>query len=717
MKGWIIDLYPSQKSGKMIVWLRTRNGCYKIKEDYSPKFYVESDKKRLDQIKKYYEDEGFKTNFVSRKTDIYSSSEKQLLSIDPGEVFDPRDQLEAVRFFDGYDRYQFYNVDIPLDQRYLIEKGIKPFSLVKKEAGWKNLEEEDSIYYSKPNLKSVSLEIETKGDKDEKTAELEHVKIEKKKLGGREKKILKALNRILEREDPDVILTSGGDQFSISYLARRAEVNDVRLQLGREKGMHPPKNGSWFESYGRVIYKPPSYPLKGRIHIDTENSFLYKEGGLDGLIEASRLSKIPIQRLSRRSPGSLINAMETEQALKEGYLIPWKKNFSEDFKKAKELIKSDRGGHIFEPKVGFHKNVLKLDYASMYPSIIDKYNLSPETLNCDCEDYNIEHHQVPETGYDVCEKNRGILPKVVEPLIERRQKYKELKDKNDFFERRADVLKWLLVTCFGYTGYKKARFNCIEVHESITAYGRDILLIAAESAEKMGFEVIHGIVDSLWLKGDERKVPSLLKRVKNKTRLELENEGKYRWIVFVQSKAEDVGALNHYFGVFEGEPEVKGLYAKRSDTPEFFKEVQMEIIKELTDLKEKKDIENRMNKIIGFLKEKWNAINNRDVNLEKLFFIRKASKKAEEYDHMTEMKSALVQYKKNGLNKLPGQEVEYIVKNSKSRDAYEKVKIKNEKPQLYDTDYYNDYLIRVAEEVLSPFGYDGEDIRRKIKKV
>jgi len=51
--------------------------------------------------------------------------------------------------------------------------------------------------------------------------------------------------------------------------------------------------------------------------------------------------------------------------------------------------------------------------------------------------------------------------------------------------------------------FNKARFGRIECHESITAYGREILLRTIELADDMGFEILHGIVDSLWVKGRE----------------------------------------------------------------------------------------------------------------------------------------------------------------------------------------------------------------------
>lgn len=700
MKGWILDLYPDFDKGKMTVWLRGKKRCYRLKEDYKPTFYVRSDERGLKKIKNYYDERDFSTNFVKRKTDIYSDREEKILSVTPQDLFDPKDQLDAVRFFEGFERYRFYNVDIPLDQRFLIENEIKPFSLVKKDNGWRSLEVGSDIHYSKPQLRKASLNVEVKSTKfRKKDDDLKAVTFNGQEIVGDETSILKELNDMLEKKDPDIILTSGGNSFDIPYLVRKAGLNGVELKLGREKTFHPPRKGSWYESYGKVIYKPPFYPLKGRIHIDTKNSFLYREGKIDGLIEASRISKVPIQRLSRRSPGSLINAMEVERALKDGYLIPWKKNISEDFKDSIHLLRADRGGHIFEPKVGFHTDVIKLDFASMYPSIINEYNLSPETLGCSCND----HYEVPELGYLVCKRRRGMIPKVVAPLIERRQKYKGLKDKNEFFEKRSKVLKWLLVTCFGYTGYKKARFNSIEVHESITAYGREILVEAAEIAQKMDFEVIHGIVDSLWLKGDREKIPDLLEKVKRKTKLELEYEGIYDWVVFPKNKSDGVGALNHYYGVFEGEIELKGLYAKRSDTPEYFKEVQREILKELRDISKEEDVEQRFEDLMKIIEGKRRELMNREVDPKKLSFTKTSSKRAEDYQHMTEMKSALTQYENIGYARSPGQTVAYVVTDSESSSAEEKVKVMENDPQLYDTSYYVDYLYRVVEEVLAPF--------------
>jgi len=57
----------------------------------------------------------------------------------------------------------------------------------------------------------------------------------------------------------------------------------------------------------------------------------------------------------------------------------------------------------------------------------------------------------------------------------------------------------MLVTCFGYTGYRNAKFGQIQVHEKITAT-QELLLLIKELAEGTGLVVLHGIVDCLCVK-------------------------------------------------------------------------------------------------------------------------------------------------------------------------------------------------------------------------
>lgn len=709
-----MDIYPDLKRGKMALWIRTKKDCHKVLIDYDPIFFLRAKDGDHREAETHYENMGFETRLEKRRTDIHDREEREVLRVSPGKVFDPRKNADALDFFNGYQKYLFYNVDIPLGQRYLIENDISTFSLVEKNDGWRELEEHDSIRYSKPPLRTVKLDVKTHSDGLPKMDDrLLCVSLDGAEISGDEEEILNGLNKMIKKLDPDIVITSGGDTFLIPYLAYRSELHGVPLCLGRERSLHSPRQGSSYVSYGRVLYKPPTYTLKGRVHIDERSSFMYREGGIDGLIEIARLSKIPLQRLSRRSPGSAIDAMEIAQAVKDGYLIPWKKNITERFKTMRQLILSDRGGHIYTPVIGVHEDLVKLDFASMYPTIIDKYNLSPETLGCTCGD----HHVVPELGYKVCSRKRGLIPKVVGPVVKRRQMYKSTPD-DQIFKDRARVLKWLLVTCFGYTGYKKARFSNIEVHESITAYGRDILLEAADTAQEMGYEVVHGIVDSLWLKGDEDRVDELLSRVEEKTKVLLEREGKYSWVIFLASKGDPkIGVPNRYFGLLDDKLEFKGIHARRRDTPPLFKDCQKEVLRSMSNRRSREELFDGIDGYLDVVRRYAREIRSGVVDMEELHFTKITSKSAEEYEHMTETKAALLQYKEHGIRVHPGQVIRYVVTDAKSRDYKNKVSIEGYRGEYYDTGYYEKYLYRIGGEILAPFGFPEEKLRYVVKNL
>jgi hypothetical protein len=91
-----------------------------------------------------------------------------------------------------------------------------------------------------------------------------------------------------------------------------------------------------------------------------------------------------------------------------------------------------------------------------------------------------------------------LIPKTLRPLLEKRLMLKNILSDLDprdcrveILKARASALKWLLVVCFGYLGYKNARFGKIESHEAVTAMSRELMLQAKEVAEDMGFTVLH----------------------------------------------------------------------------------------------------------------------------------------------------------------------------------------------------------------------------------
>src|SRR5262249_38189378 len=148
--------------------------------------------------------------------------------------------------------------------------------------------------------------------------------------------------------------------------------------------------------------------------------------------------------------------------------------------------------------------------------------------------------------YNICEKRRGFIPLTLEPLIDRRKMYKALmktageRARGGYGARRS-AIKWMVGSCFGYLGYKNARFGRIRAHGSFTAWGRETLLLAKETAEDAGYEMLHALTDSLWIRKKdlaEEELLRLCEAISGETRVEMCLEGVYRWLVFAPSKVK-----------------------------------------------------------------------------------------------------------------------------------------------------------------------------------
>ncbi|MDD1670621.1 MAG: type B DNA-directed DNA polymerase, partial [Methanomicrobiales archaeon] len=436
-----------------------------------------------------------------------------------------------------------YNVDIRLDQRAMAEAGLVPCSYPG----------ESRFALDFPVPLSVA-EFEALGNpyRDGPLPPIE-VKGERREvLEGTEQVLLDDLFSLIGILDPDVILMPCADIWIRRIVARARELG-IEQTLSRS-GRFRPLAGKSYWSYGRVYHKDPALIPEGRVLIDTERSFVYREGGLPGVLMASRLSGLPPNLTSRFTPGTLISSYEIYEALRRGIAVPFRKRDPEVARGSSELAACDKGGMIFQPEPGVYPDVHELDFTSLYPAVIVKYNLSPE---------------VPDG-----KGREGFLPAVLAPLLGMRIRSKQLKKSSPAYAGVDSVLKWMLVTCFGYTGYRNAKFGRIEVHEGITSRSREILLATKEIAEGMDLSVLHGMVDCVWVQGEG--IGRFKERVEEAIGIPTELET-YAWITFLPL-ADGNGAYNRYYGrMAGGGMKVRGVAARKGDTPAYIRRMQEEI--------------------------------------------------------------------------------------------------------------------------------------------
>ncbi|MEE8199524.1 MAG: DNA polymerase domain-containing protein, partial [Thermoplasmata archaeon] len=427
------------------------------------------------------------------------------------------------------------------------------------------------------------------------------------------------------------------------------------------------------------------------------------------------------QEMLRLTPGTAITAMQVNEAHWRGYVVLWKKNLPEAFKTAEELVLCDRGGFIWEPQVGIHEGIVEVDYASLYPQIMRTFNISPETIFCPCckEDGMV----APGIGHHTCVRRRGLIPAYLDPVLERKRYYKQRKKETGpnqaVYEARDCILKWMLVTSFGYQGYKNARYGRIECHEAINAYARELLIRSMHVAEAHGYEVVHGIVDSLWLRPlpGHSPVEEVVQRIQDDIGLPLDLEGTYRWIIFLPCKTTGVGALNRYYGLFEnGEMKLRGIEVRRHDTPPFVVQAQTGMLEVFQQAQNTQEFQDAIPAAIQVLREAAGNLRDGDVPLEDLVISKVVTKPLEEYMVLNYTAAALRQLKARGFKAEPGEYVRYVITDRRSRDYRLKVKFaaflqESDTPDEWE---YLRLLARSGETLLSPFGYTEEGLLREL---
>jgi DNA polymerase-2 len=361
--------------------------------------------------------------------------------------------------------------------------------------------------------------------------------------------LLVNLRAVLERYDPDLIMTSWGDTWLLPLLIQQSEKLGLPLPLNRDPDQEITCTRRTYFSYGQIVYRGQQVQLHGRWHLDRHNTMLWGDYALDGVLEMARVTALPVQDAARLSPGTGISSMQFTTALRRRILIPWHKAQAETPKTALDLIHSDMGGLVYQPTVGLHRDVGGIDFVSMYPGIMVHFNISPEVPRSKDGDLT------PAPG------EPGLIPQTLAPLLEKRLRLKSWLNqmhphdpRREVFMARASAAKWLLVTCFGYLGYKNARFGRIEAHEAVTAYGREALIRAKEAAEDLGYNIVHMYVDGLWVRRDGCRQPqdfeALLAEISARTDLPISLDGIYRWVVFLPSRVDSAVPVRCVTGVF-----------------------------------------------------------------------------------------------------------------------------------------------------------------------
>ena len=731
--GWLFDLYTENNGIRS--WFITEDGKHiSLWEPYDPLFYVRTKHSFLDSLLKSKPLNSIPLTITCvERRELQSGKGIPVLEVKV-KALSRYNELVSILDRWGNGRLELFTCDIQLTQRYLWDKGLFPLAFCKWKASSGGLLIEictsDDIWATNYSIPPLSImEFRTEGipvnPRHGHMGRLEILWEGERRIieGDTPHSFLENLAGFLQHADPDVILSHWGDGWHLPLLKKMEQQFKIPLPLHRDP-VRPQmgRQGKSYFSYGRIIRREDAAFLAGRWHLDIRNSFIIHESGLDGLIELARLSSIPVQQLARSSTGTVISAMQLCQAYKEGILIPWRKQEPEAFKTAEELISTDKGGLIFQPEPGIYGDVAELDFASLYPAIMAKYNISQETLGCSC----CTDHTVPEIGRHTCRRRDGLIPRVLRPILKNRSEYKKRMldegipaETRMNYKQRQTSLKWILVTCFGYLGYRNARFGRIEAHEAVTAYGRELLLQAKEIAEGYGYRLIHAIVDSVWVYKcgiTEKDAMALANNISAKTGIPMTFEGIYRWLMFPTSRTRPAIAVpNRYAGVFNnGEIKVRGIELRRHDTPLFIGRAQKEIIETLSLARSPDELYLYVEKSLGIIETYSSQLRDGKIPPLELAISKRLTRRPDDYTHSVDTAIASQSLLARGVRLEPGEEIQIIITSAKDKDPASRVKplTFSLSDHSYDKEKYLELLLRAAETILKPLGYDAHRLKK-----
>src|SRR6478752_609708 len=360
------------------------------------------------------------------------------------------------------------------------------------------------------------------------------------------------------------------------------------------------------------------------------------------VIIISRISRMSIEDITRFGVNQWIRSMMFFEHRQQNILIPrreelQKKGTSSTLAIIKE--KKYRGGLVVEPILGIHFNVVVVDFASLYPSIIKVHNLSYETVNCVHQSCKEDPKQkVPGTTHWICKVNRGLTSLLIGSLRDLRVNYYKHLSKNKSItpeERQlynvvSQAIKVILNASYGVMGAEIFPLYCLPVADATAAIGRVTTTSTIERCKEIGIEVIYGDTDSLFLKNpSSNKVEEISLWARTRLGVDLEIDKQYRYVVFSELKKNYLGVLT------DGTVDVKGLTGKKSHTPPFIRNAFYEILSILSKVDSEKDFESAREKIKNIIQENARNLESQKIPLSDLSFNVMVNKSPEKYGKKT----------------------------------------------------------------------------------
>ncbi|MDQ3717826.1 MAG: DNA-directed DNA polymerase I [Thermoproteota archaeon] len=450
------------------------------------------------------------------------------------------------------------------------------------------------------------------------------------------------------------------------------------------------------------------------------------------LVAIARIGRLSVDDISRFGVNQWIRGILYYEHRQRNELIPSRSELEKKGTASTTAIikeKKYRGGEVVEPVPGIHFNVIVLDFASLYPSIIKVHNLSYETINCSHED--CRENEVEGTTHWVCKHRKGLTSFLIGSLRDLRVNYYKYlaKDKTLPPEERklynvvSQAIKVILNASYGVMGAAIFPLYCLPVADATAALGRTTINRTINKCREIGIRVVYGDTDSIFLSNpDQKHIEQLVQWARETLGVDLEIDKQYRYVVFSDLKKNYLGVLS------DGTVDVKGLTGKKSHTPPFIRKAFYDILEILGKISSEKDFESAREKIKNVIQENARNLEAHKIPLEELSFNVTINKSLNTYGKKTgskmvvdgnssdiykglpqHIKAAKMLVDANKREVRAGDVISYV--KIKAGDGVRPVELS--KPEEIDTEKYLETMESTFEQVLSALNFDFRSVLGK----